>query len=151
VARSPRRPTPRECSIARALDVVGDKWSLLVVRELTYGVHRFDGIASRTGASRDVLTDRLRRLESAGIIERRRYSEHPPRDEYHLTEAGGDLREVLLTLLHWGDRHRSPTPPVVWRHDCGAVLTPVVACAHCGRPAAAEQGSLTLEPEPARV
>lgn len=144
--RSPRAASPRECSVARSLDVVGDRWSLLVVRELTYGSTRFDEIAARTGMSRDILTGRLRKLEEAGVIERRLYSQHPPRHEYLLTDAGHDLQDVLLALVAWGDRYLSPTPPVVFRHDCGRALDPVVACAHCGRPARSEQGRLTPEP-----
>src|SRR6201996_3159625 len=78
----------RPCSVAAALDILGERWSLLAVREIGYGVHTFAKIAGYTGASRDILADRLRQPESAGIIERRPYSEHPPRDEYHLTQAG---------------------------------------------------------------
>ncbi len=76
--------------------MIGEKWSLLVVRELAYGVHRFDSIVRNTGAPRDILTNRLRRLESAGVVEKRQYLEHPPRFEYHLTEAGRELRPILL-------------------------------------------------------
>ena len=83
---------PRACSIARALEVIGDRWSLLVVRELTLGVHRFNDIASHTGAPRDVLTARLRKLEELGVVERRQYSDRPPRHEYLLTASG---REAL--------------------------------------------------------
>src|SRR5918911_2105935 len=86
----------RPCSLAAALDVLGEKWSLLAVREISYGVHRFARIAGYTGASRDILADRLRKLEAAGVIERRQYSEHPPRYEYHLTEAGRELFPVML-------------------------------------------------------
>src|SRR4029077_12769498 len=94
----------RTCSLAAALRVIGEKWSLLVVRELCWNVHRFDAIARNTGAPRDILTSRLRRLESAGVIEKRLYQERPQRFEYHLTEAGEELRPVLLSLLQWGDR-----------------------------------------------
>lgn len=95
----------RRCSIAGALDVVGEKWSLLVVRELLLGVHRFTDIAAHTGAPRDILTARLRRLEQLGVIQRTAYSERPPRYEYALTEAGLRLRPVLLALKQWGDDH----------------------------------------------
>ena len=81
---------PRICSIADALDVVGERWSLLVLRELGFGVHRFKDIQVNTGAPRETLALRLRKLEEAGIIERRRYRDHPPRDEYLLTSAGQD-------------------------------------------------------------
>jgi DNA-binding HxlR family transcriptional regulator len=103
---------PRICSIADALDVVGERWSLLVLRELAFGVHRFQDIQVNTGAPRETLALRLRKLEETGIIERRRYSDHPPRDEYLLTAAGRDLTPVLTALREWGERHVTPA-----RHD----------------------------------
>jgi len=103
-----RTPTPRECAIASALDVVGEKWSLLVVRELFLGCRRFSEIAANTGAPRDILTTRLRRLEELGVITRREYSAHPPRYEYLLTDAGKDLRPVILALKEWGLQHVRP-------------------------------------------
>jgi DNA-binding HxlR family transcriptional regulator len=96
---------PRICSIADALDVVGERWSLLVLRELSFGVHRFQDIQVNTGAPRETLAQ-------TGIIERRRYSDHPPRDEYLLTAAGRDLTPVLTALREWGERHVTPA-----RHD----------------------------------
>ncbi len=123
----------RPCSIAAALGLVGEKWSLLVARELSYGVHRFAEIARNTGAPRDVLTARLRSLEAAGVIRRERYQERPPRDEYRLTDAGEELRPILLALMQWGDRWALDTPPpVAFRHTCGEVLEVVHACAACG-------------------
>ena len=103
-----RRTTPRVCSIADALEVVGERWSLLVLRELGFGVHRFKDIQINTGAPRETLALRLRKLEEAGIIERRRYSDHPPRDEYVLTPVGQDLDPVLKALREWGERHITP-------------------------------------------
>jgi len=102
---------PRICSIADALDVVGERWSLLVLRELGFGVHRFKDIQVNTGAPRETLGLRLRKLEEAGIIERRRYRDHPPRDEYLLTPAGQDLAPVLGALREWGERHVTPPAP----------------------------------------
>ena len=127
---------PRVCSVAGALDVIGEKWSLLVVRELILGVHRFNEIAANTGAPRDILTARLRRLEDLGVVERRAYSERPPRYEYVLTKAGRDLRPVVMALKHWGDTHvmHQQMPPVL-EHKCGEVFTPRVHCAACGEPA----------------
>ena len=110
-------PLPgRPCSIAAALQILGEKWALLAVRELFYGNHRFDRIVRNTGAPRDRLTARLRALEEAGVVERRAYSERPPRYEYHLTEAGRDLAPLTQALLAWGDRWVTPEPPVVLRH-----------------------------------
>jgi DNA-binding HxlR family transcriptional regulator len=131
---------PRECSIARSLTLLGERWSLLVLRELIFGTRRFDGIAYATGAPRDLLTRRLRTLEHAGLIERRQYSERPPRFEYHLTEHGQDAGEVLLTLMTFGDRHRSDGPPVRWHHGAGDdqhELDPVLICRRCGQSATA--------------
>jgi DNA-binding HxlR family transcriptional regulator len=131
---------PRECSIARTLGVLGERWTLLVLRELTFGVHRFDAIAAATGAPRDILTRRLRGLEETGLVERRRYQDRPPRFEYHLTDLGRDTGEILLTLMGFGDRHLSDTPPVRWQHgatDASHVLDPVLVCRECGAPATA--------------
>lgn len=97
--------TPRPCFIADALDVVGERWSLLIVRELGLGVTRFGDLRTNTGAPRETLTVRLRKLEEAGIVERRRYQERPPRDEYALTDAGRALAPVLRALREWGEQH----------------------------------------------
>ena len=127
---------PRVCSVASALDVIGEKWSLLVVRELILGVHRFNEIATNTGAPRDILTARLRRLEDLGVVERQSYSERPPRYEYFLTKAGRDLRPVVMALKHWGDTHvmHEQMPPVL-EHRCGELFVPRIHCAACGEPA----------------
>ncbi|MFE7776970.1 winged helix-turn-helix transcriptional regulator [Streptomyces sp. NPDC057445] len=129
---------PRPCSIAGTLALVGEKYSLLVLREVTLGVRRFDQIARNTGAPRDILTARLRRLVEAGVLEKVPYSERPPRFEYVPTKAGLELQPVLLTLMAWGDRHLSERPPTVLEHTCGEKLTPVVVCASCGGEAAPE-------------
>ena len=92
----------RPCPIAAGLEVVGERWSLLVVRELTLGSHRFGEIVEGTGAPRDRVAARLRSLTDHGLVERRRYQTGPDRYEYHLTEAGRDLSPVLRALLTWG-------------------------------------------------
>ncbi|HVV21766.1 MAG TPA: helix-turn-helix domain-containing protein [Pseudonocardiaceae bacterium] len=127
-------PTPgRECSIANALAVVGERWSLLALREVMFGVRRFDQIAKNTGASRDILTTRLRTLVAAGVLERRQYETRPPRYEYVLTESGQALNRVLMALMEWGDKYVTEgEPPTVWRHSCGAELHTKTVCAHCG-------------------
>jgi DNA-binding HxlR family transcriptional regulator len=99
---------PRVCPIADALDIVGERWTLLVLRELAFGVTRFKEIQVNTGAPRETLSLRLRKLEDCRLIERRRYCEHPPRDEYVLTQAGQDLQPVLRSLREWGERHATP-------------------------------------------
>jgi DNA-binding HxlR family transcriptional regulator len=99
---------PRVCGIADALALVGDRWALLALRELGFGVGRFNDIQVNTGAPRASLSARLRSLEECGLVERHRYSEHPPRDDYVLTDAGRDLMPVLGELRAWGEKHASP-------------------------------------------
>jgi DNA-binding HxlR family transcriptional regulator len=127
---------PRECSIARTLEIVGEKWALLAVREVFLGNGRFDEMVRRTGAPRDTMAARLRALVGTGILERRQYSEHPARFDYHLTEAGRDLYPVILTLMHWGDKYLSGPagPPLVLEHRCGHRLSAEVVCQGCGEP-----------------
>jgi DNA-binding HxlR family transcriptional regulator len=95
----------RPCPVADALGLIGDRWSLLVIREIGFGVHRFNDIQRHTGMPRDRLTDRLRKLELAGIIARRPYSEHPPRYEYLATAAGQALIPVVQALRVWGEKY----------------------------------------------
>jgi DNA-binding HxlR family transcriptional regulator len=123
---------PRPCTIAAALNVLGEKWSLLVVRELALNVHRFDRIAKNTGAPRDILTSRLRRLEAEGVLEKRLYQEHPPRYEYYLTEAGDELRPILLSLSQWGERWTAQEGGSRWVHTCGHEVDVVHTCQACG-------------------
>ncbi|MFE3206038.1 winged helix-turn-helix transcriptional regulator [Embleya sp. NPDC055664] len=111
--------------------MVGEKWALLAIREMGFGNHRFDAIARNTGAPRDILTTRLRTLEAAGVLERRRYQDRPPRFEYHLTARGRDLAPVLQTLAAWGDRWLTDEPPVDFRHGDHA-LDPALMCRGCG-------------------
>ncbi|WP_329042697.1 helix-turn-helix transcriptional regulator [Streptomyces sp. NBC_00178] len=126
---------PRACPIAGTLDLVGERWSLLVLREVFMGVRRYAGIHANTGAPRDVLTKRLRSLEAAGILERRRYQDRPPRFEYHMTPAGQDLEPVLIGLRGWGLRHlENPPPAPRFLHTCGADVETRVVCAGCGDP-----------------
>ncbi|MCW2864396.1 MAG: HxlR family transcriptional regulator [Actinoallomurus sp.] len=124
--------TSRPCSVANTLSVIGEKYSLLVLREVFFGVRRFNDIARNTGAPRDVLTARLNHLVEAGVLEKVPYSERPLRHKYVPTEAGRELQGVLLTLMAWGDRHLSDRPPVVFEHSCGADLDPMVVCRDCG-------------------
>ena len=124
--------TRRACTIASSLAVVGEKWSLLVIRELSLGVHRFDAIQRNTGAPRDVLTARLRRLEAEGVIEKQLYELHPPRYEYRLTQAGNELRPILLALAEWGYKWTDETTHRTWIHECGAELDLKHTCAACG-------------------
>jgi DNA-binding HxlR family transcriptional regulator len=136
---APVATQPRECSIARTLEIVGEKWALLAVREVFLGNRRFDEMVRRIGAPRDTLAARLRSLVGAGILERRQYSEHPARYEYRLTQAGRELYPVILTLMRWGDEHLAGDdgPPMVLEHACGHRLAAQVVCEACGEPAEA--------------
>ena len=125
----------QRCSIARTLSVIGDRWTLLVLREAFLRTRRFEDLQERTGAPRPVLAERLRTLVDQGILERRRYRERPPRDEYRLTEKGIDLYPVVVSLLGWGDRWMTDDlgPPVALRHKgCGEPMVPELACPACG-------------------
>ncbi|MFK0286326.1 winged helix-turn-helix transcriptional regulator [Streptomyces sp. NPDC090499] len=138
---------PRPCSIADALALVGEKYSLLVLREVSLGNGRFDRLVRNIGAPRDILATRLRRLVDAGILTKRAYSERPQRFEYLATQSGLELEPVLLTLMAWGDRHLHPDGdrPMVIEHGCGQTLTPVVTCAACGDPV--RHGDSTAHPQ----
>ncbi|HEU0102394.1 MAG TPA: helix-turn-helix domain-containing protein [Mycobacteriales bacterium] len=129
---------PRPCSAAATLEVVGERWSLLVVRELAYGVRRFEGIQRATGAPRNMLATRLRTLEQAGVLERRAYCEHPPRYDYVLTAAGRELVPVLMALQAWGDTFLGgrTTMPLRHRdaHGDDHRLRPEMVCTTCDQP-----------------
>ncbi|GHJ37196.1 helix-turn-helix domain-containing protein [Streptomyces sp. TS71-3] len=126
----------RPCSIANALDVIGERWSLLALREVLLGQRRFAQIAANTGASRDILATRLRKLVDRGVLAKEQYEEHPPRYEYVLTEAGRALAPILHELMQWGDTYVTEGPaPTAWEHSCGAELHTVNVCVHCGEPA----------------
>ncbi|MGH7041851.1 MAG: winged helix-turn-helix transcriptional regulator [Acetobacteraceae bacterium] len=116
------------CPIARSLDRVGEWWSILILRDAFYGLTRFDQFQKNLGVAPNMLTRRLNALVSTGLLERRRYQEHPPRDEYVLTARGRDFHPVLLALLAWGNRHFAPEGPSVQiaRADTGALVEPVV-------------------------
>lgn len=128
--------TPRTCSIASALEVIGERWTLLILREVHYGVHRFDAIQRNTGAPRGLVDQRLKTLVAAGVVERRQYSERPPRFEYHPTASGEELRPILTLLNSWGTTWLTDAPHTqeVFEHDCGHEVRPYLACAACDRP-----------------
>jgi DNA-binding HxlR family transcriptional regulator len=105
------------CSIARALELVGDRWTLLLVRDVVLGNRRFDELLTSLGVASNVLSDRLTRLVAEGILERVRYNERPERLEYRLTEKGRELGVPLLALMQWGDRYVSDKPPRIARRQ----------------------------------
>lgn len=124
----------QNCSVARSLEVIGERWSLLIVRNAFYGIRRFDDHQRWLGIARNVLQSRLERLVEEGILSRELYQERPPRYEYRLTQKGLDLWPVLVTLLQWGDRHASDSgPPMVLEHrDCGGGVDGHLRCDRCG-------------------
>lgn len=124
----------QNCSIARTLELVGERWTLLVLREVFLRVRRFDAMQGKLGIARNVLAARLDRLVGEGILEKVPYNERPPRYEYRLTEKGLDLWPIIVELLRWGDRYAAPDgPPVVLRHkECGGELGERRVCTRCG-------------------
>jgi DNA-binding HxlR family transcriptional regulator len=137
------------CSVAAALEVVGDPWTLLIVRDALRGARRFEQFQSSLGCARNVLAARLKALVEEGVLERRPYSERPPRSEYRLTEKGRDLYPVVVTLLAWGDKHvYGGTGPVRLTHSCGSALDPRLTCAACGEAASARDVRLEVVDAP---
>jgi DNA-binding HxlR family transcriptional regulator len=125
----------QRCSIARALEVVGERWTLLILRDVFLGLRRFDELVDSLGITRTVLTHRLRKLVEEEVLERRRYQDRPERFEYHPTDKGRALRSVMVTLMHWGDEYYSGPdgPPRLLRHrGCGGQLAESFTCAQCG-------------------
>ena len=130
-----------------------ERWTILILRDAFRGVHRFDDFQRSLGVARNVLQTRLLRLVDEGLLERRRYQEHPPRHEYRLTARGEDLWPVLLALMEWGDRHRSEgesTPRAVHR-DCGGALTQRCWCSACDAQIEAGHVELRYDGSDARV
>jgi len=134
------------CSIARTLEVVGDRWTLLVVRDIALGKHRFDELQASLGVASNVLCDRLNRLVAEGVLERVRYSERPERFEYRLTRKGRELGTPLLALMQWGDRHLSEKPPRIARRRSDRSPVSVRLVAKDGSPV--RPGELELVPGP---
>ncbi|GGL28772.1 ArsR family transcriptional regulator [Streptomyces anthocyanicus] len=123
----------QECSIARALEVVGERWTLLVIRDALYGVRRYNDFLVHLGIPRAVLANRLQALTAEGILEKRRYQESPPRDEYVLTDRGIALWPALRALGIWGREQLGGEPMrTFWHADCGTELSPHGTCATCG-------------------
>jgi DNA-binding HxlR family transcriptional regulator len=125
------------CSIARTLDVAGEWWTPLIVRDVYLGVTRFDALQRNLGVSRKVLAARLAGLVDRGVLERRAYQERPVRHDYELTAKGKELAVVLMALMAWGDRWTAGDagPPMVLTHaSCGHDTTPTVSCSSCGEP-----------------
>jgi DNA-binding HxlR family transcriptional regulator len=125
----------QHCSVARSLAVIGDRWTLLILRDLFLGATRFEAIRESLGISRTILTERLNLLETEGVVSKRPYQERPVRHEYHLTSKGIDLYPVLMFLVSWGDKYYAGEngPPIVQHHlACGHDFKPELHCSECG-------------------
>jgi DNA-binding HxlR family transcriptional regulator len=134
----------QDCSLARALEVIGERWTLLIVRDAFYGVRRFNEFQAHLDIPKAVLADRLSGLAENGILERRPDPQHAGRHLYELTEAGRDLWPVLYALLVWGGRHRSPNSRVFKHAACGTMLDDGGFCPQCGVAPAPED--IVMEP-----
>lgn len=122
------------CSVARTWSVVGERWTMLILRECFRGERRFEHFQKKLTLGRNVLADRLQRLTDEGILERHLYQSRPDRHEYRLTSKGEDLYPVLLGLMAWGDKYKNDTPPLRLVHKaCGQDPTGELKCAHCGQ------------------
>ena len=122
----------RPSSVSRTLGILADRWTFLVIRELFFGVRRFDVMQARLGIATNILTDRLNRLVSQGILKRVKYQDVPERYEYKLTTSGRDLYLPLIQMLRWGDKWLGHKKPLILRHlDCGKDFEPIIACNRC--------------------
>ncbi len=122
-----------DCSVARTLEHIGERWTFMVLRDAFYGVRRFDDFQASLGIARNILTKRLTKLVEAGIMRKEPYQEHPPRYEYRLTDKGRDLVPILTSLLAWGDKWEADEPPVRLIHTtCGNVMRTNAVCSECG-------------------
>jgi DNA-binding HxlR family transcriptional regulator len=123
------------CSVAGTLEIMGERWTMLVIREAFLGTHRFDDFHRNIGCARNILSERLHKLVANGILERRPYSDRPPRFEYRLTEKGIDLWPAIIALMQWGDRYVAGErgPAIVLEHkSCSHESSPELVCSHCG-------------------
>lgn len=140
------------CSVAGTLELIGERWTILVIREVLYGRRRFSEMHRTLGVARNVLSDRLEGLVETGILEKRIYSEKPERYEYFLTEKGLDLWPVFVSLMHWGDKHL-PTPPggppvrIVHKGACGGAVNDRRICERCGEELNVRDARGVLSPE----
>lgn len=128
------------CSVARTLSVIGDRWTLLILRDCFLGVRRFEAFQARLGISRSIITERLNLLVAEGVLSRRPYQDRPLRYEYRLTDKGLELHPVILAVVEWGDRYYAGAegPPILRRHKgCGCDFHAVQVCSECGEPVTA--------------
>jgi len=144
---------PPDCSIGRAMELLGERWTFLILREAFWGVRRFTELQRNLGIARNILSNRLQTLVGAGILERRLYQADPERYEYRLSEMGRDLYPAFVAIKRWGDKHLAPgtTRPLVLRHSCGHDADPHMTCSHCGEAIDARDVTPVRPAEPAVV
>jgi DNA-binding HxlR family transcriptional regulator len=129
----------QNCSVARTISVIGDRWTLLVLRDCFLRIRRFEDFQTRLGIGRGILADRLQKLVEAGVLAKVAYQDNPVRHEYKLTPRGLDLHPVIMAIVHWGDVHMDDgkgAPAVHLHRDCGCEFHPVMTCSACHEPVA---------------
>jgi len=136
------------CSVARAISVIVDRWTMMILRDCFQRVRRFEEFEQRLGITRHILSDRLRKLVRLGVLERVPYQKRPPRHEYRLTQKGLDLHPVILALVAWGDTHMAGRrgAPFLLEHRCGHVFHAVATCSECGEAVAPRDVRMRLGP-----
>lgn len=125
----------QKCSVGRSVSVLGDRWTLMIIRDCFRGIRRFEDFQRRLGISRTIIADRLAKLVEEGILSRAPYQDRPVRNEYRLTKKGLALHPMMMAIVHWGDEHYSDSkgPPLLHRHNaCGHIFSPVTTCSECG-------------------
>ncbi|MGE6407349.1 transcriptional regulator (plasmid) [Psychrobacter sp. Choline-02u-13] len=138
------------CSVARTLAVIGDRWTLMILRDCFLDVRRFDIFEQRLGITRHVLSDRLRKLVEYDVLKKVAYQQQPLREEYRLTERGLDLHPIVLALVSWGDKHMADErgAPLLHRHkECGQIMHPVTVCPECHEPINARDIEVEIGPD----
>ncbi|GLZ49411.1 transcriptional regulator [Actinomycetospora sp. NBRC 106375] len=136
------------CSVARTWSVIGERWTMMILRECFRGERRYEHFRTKLGLGANVLNDRLRVLTAEGVLERVLYQDAPPRHEYRLTAKGADLYPVLVALMTWGDTYENDVPPVRLVHrGCGHAAAPRLTCGHCAEPLTWREMSAELEPQ----
>jgi DNA-binding HxlR family transcriptional regulator len=137
------------CSVARSVAVIGDRWTLMVLRDLFLGIRRFEDFERRLRISRSIIADRLKRLVDEGVLRKEAYQENPVRHEYRLTDKGLALHPVIMSIVHWGDAHYAGEagPPLLHRHKaCGCDFAPVLSCSECGDAVGARDVEVRMGP-----
>jgi DNA-binding HxlR family transcriptional regulator len=122
----------KECAMARTWAIIGERWTMMILRECFRGVRRFEDIQVKLQLGRNILSERLQMLVEEGILDRRQYQNNPVRHEYVLTEKGEDLYPVLLAMLRWGNKYKVEVPPLQLMHkNCGHIMQPMTVCDGC--------------------